>query len=145
MKILTVLFKKMHLRVLSAKWRSCCLGLNVLILWTIMIYLNSATEKCAHGPYLGTTQHNLRVFTWNCTEMFIVRNGLLLSNLFVWKVFCVGKWEHEGTHLPPKSVIKCMKSINQWSFWRNHQVEGWLWIYVHHVNLRAARRFTCCP
>ena len=25
------------------------------------------------------------------------------------------------------------------------QVDGRFWIYVQHVNLRAARRFTCCP
>ena len=30
MTILTFPFKKMHLKVSSAKWRPCCLGLNVL-------------------------------------------------------------------------------------------------------------------
>ena len=29
--IITFSFKKMHLKVSSAKWRPCCLGLNVLI------------------------------------------------------------------------------------------------------------------
>ena len=26
-----------------------------------------------------------------------------------------------------------------------YQVGGRSWIYVQHVNLRAVRRFTCCP
>ena len=54
-----------------------------------------------NGPYFGTTQHILHVFAWNYLEMFIVRNGLLLSKLFVWNVLCFGKQEHEGTHMPP--------------------------------------------
>ena len=31
--IQTFLFKKMHLKMSSAKWRPCCLGLNVLTRW----------------------------------------------------------------------------------------------------------------
>ena len=32
-EILTFSFRKMHLKMASAKWRPCCLGLNVLIPW----------------------------------------------------------------------------------------------------------------
>ena len=32
-EIYTFSFKKMHLKMLSGKWRPCCLGLNVLMHW----------------------------------------------------------------------------------------------------------------
>ena len=37
--IQTLSFKKMHLKMPSAKWRPCCLGLNVLTLESITILL----------------------------------------------------------------------------------------------------------
>ena len=49
-EILTVSFKKMHLKVLSAKWQSFCLGLNVLMA-TIAVPPPEGTNvsrKCRH-------------------------------------------------------------------------------------------------
>ena len=37
------------------------------------------------------------------------------------------------------------KKIITISEWQYAGIEGRLWIYVQHVNRRAARRFTCCP
>ena len=42
-KILTVSFKKMHLKGSSSKWWPICLGLNCLVLWSIF-------SKTNHGP-----------------------------------------------------------------------------------------------
>ena len=36
------------------------------------------------------------------------------------------------------------KTVSLWAC-SCDQAEGRSWIYVQHVNLRAARRFTCCP
>ena len=47
-QILTISFKKMHLKVSSAKWRPFCLGLNVLTLLVLV--------KCIYrGPNLVST------------------------------------------------------------------------------------------
>ena len=46
-EILKVSFKKMHLKVSSAKWRPFCLGLNVLNHWNLicMIYMFDVYDK----------------------------------------------------------------------------------------------------
>ena len=39
-EIITFSFKKMRLKVSSAKWRPFCLGLNVLMSWPLLTFLN---------------------------------------------------------------------------------------------------------
>ena len=100
---------------------------------------------------------------WLCSEEPVVRRSFI--PMFIWS---------EGCYIPrspyserPSTIwILCYEdflfrsstSLTGSMFRRFHipkspstirvlyyQVEGRSWIYVQHVNLRAARRFTCCP
>ena len=49
-EILTCSFKKMRLKVSSAKWRPCCLGLNMLMSKTIKMTCFPCTKECYTFP-----------------------------------------------------------------------------------------------
>ena len=84
-EILTFSFKKMRLKVLSAKWRPFCLGLNVLTFATIRYPVAMATPN-----YRGNQiRHNLLV--GNCKTIYLAQPeavwlGLTLFNLvnYLW-------------------------------------------------------------
>ena len=59
-EILTFLFKKMHLKMLSAKWRSFCLDFNVLRFW------NPEAGFCT--PAWGDW-HTLHQGAWSCRKV----------------------------------------------------------------------------
>ena len=48
-EIITFSFRKMHLKVSSAKWRPCCLGLNVLKMNCVVISLNCIPSSFLAG------------------------------------------------------------------------------------------------
>ena len=67
--ILTFSFKRMHLKMLSAKWRLFCLGLNVLLTWTCYngssCIINTACEfigiwSCLKTCVIKCVEHNIR-------------------------------------------------------------------------------------
>ena len=47
--IQTFLFKKMHLKMSSAKWRPFCLGLNVLMKWVVRVMPVVCLDWCLWG------------------------------------------------------------------------------------------------
>ena len=59
-EIHTFSFKKMHLKMSSAKWRQCCLGFNLLST-TVMIRSNI---EC-YEPYSPCSQRSL-LLSWRC-------------------------------------------------------------------------------
>ena len=65
-KIHTFSFKKMHLKISSAKWRPCCLGLNVLRNLTENIQYNGLVQKWCNS-IANTLQLSLfciKLSTW---------------------------------------------------------------------------------
>ena len=59
-EILTFSFKKMHLKVLSAKWRPFCLGLNVLTHCGLVISYDY-TDLGQHWPGNGLVPDGIKV------------------------------------------------------------------------------------
>ena len=98
-EIITFSFKKMYLKVSSAKWRPLCLGLNVSIKSHNYWYLKPQRAFCCwplHTSCYSNQKYIFAIFTHHCS-LSIVWHG----PEFHWYPRQQSSWGQHGAHLGP--------------------------------------------
>ena len=81
---ITFSFKKIRLKVSSAKWRPCCLGLNVLIYFFQNILTSASEEPISNHNCLVNFwyMNHLRNWQGNCNENISSNNDCLKKQFY---------------------------------------------------------------
>ena len=95
-KIPTFSFKKMRLKVLSAKWRPFCLGLHVLTRWPLVV------------PYGDKIRVNISVVLWYSPKGNFRNHYNILHIAWINKIFC------KSTYLKIPLYLSAVNEFNSW-------------------------------
>ena len=131
-KINTFLFKKMHLKMSSAKWRPFCLALNVLMviawclchtIWPLWKSNHSQLSMVVAGVYLAP-EH--------------LESSLWRSSVCAYQVECptywsiTSPWCHRLSHASPSSSIKAC-ALDGWKHWYQVTLHVWSRTQLFHL------------
>ena len=103
-EICTFSFKKMHLKMLSGKWRPSCPGLSVLTM------IQGRCYRCTGFSYL---YHNIFVLNIIYVQMYLCANISLLSKPTIVSMLFLNIWLCMTSHLIP---LWLMEAIALWVF-----------------------------